>query len=447
MPNIKSIFTLETRKLLFNRKNMGVAFLLLILLCVVFQDGIDKYKTIVNTVKESQQYEKEKVKKFSYFKQYGSYGLKMFLVPSLISIYFNNSSTISELTANVDSGERLNIFNSVKGRSLFIEKSGGFKDFSGIMLLFGSALALFLGYQAFLHKDYLRFMTGMADHQKLFAAIFLSRVVIINLFALVSFMITIIQLELNGINTGALPFPYLLIDLGMQILAWIFFFSLGTLASSIKSVFSGFKMIVVLWVILVFIWPAVINSYIYSKAKAIEGETVTRKTFDILMNFEKGVSKSNPNEPGNEIATLHKVEGYLKREYRKIQKLEEDLETRMNQVIGDYQALSQWVPSTFYLSSGNEISSKGYTNFIKFYRYIQAVKERFVKFFVLTLWKKKSYGTEEPVIESFFKDDEDIFRARPALPYHFLWGLCLTLIYITALTALSYNQFKKSLRF
>ncbi|MCP4158090.1 MAG: hypothetical protein GY757_60865 [bacterium] len=67
-----------------------------------------------------------------------------------------------------------------------------------------------------------------------------------------------------------------------------------------------------------------------------------------------------------------------------------------------YQGLAMCLPSTFYLSSGNEISSKGYGNFIKFYKRIQALKKQFVFFIAFKEYGGVSTDSKTPYLDPFF---------------------------------------------
>ncbi len=422
--------------------------IVLLLLALSFiQEGIGKYKTVIRTIHSFQSYEQSKIQKYLNYLQYGTYGVRILFVPSPQSIFFINSSTISELTAGMDSGERLRIYNSFKGRSLFTEKTGGFKDFSGIMLLWGSFVALLLGYEAFIHKDYLRFMVGVIKPRSLFSAILFSRILIIGLFLFGTTAISLVLLKLNGISTGTLELAYLGIYLLMLILVWIFFFIIGTMAGSLRSKFSGFVLLIISWFFLIFILPSIINSFTYLKAENIEAEKNMEKvTFEMLMRVEREMrDKAGPLNEKNKSMVYQEVKKHLDKEFKVIQTLEKRMEIDMQKNIRFHQGLSMLFPSTFYLSTGNEISSKGYVNFIKFYRYIQQLKHRFVPYIMKKFFESRSRAQSKLPIQSFFKQDEDIFRAETALPSYFLAGISLIIFYIIGLTMLSYALFKKSL--
>ena len=175
MKTFLTTYLVESKRLL-KKKTFGLFLFFSFLSLYFVQIGLDNYTNIIENKEEFQDIELLKIKQYINYGQYGGYGFRVLFIPSPLSIYFVNSSTISQLTANVDSGERLNIYNSFKGRTLFADKGGGFKDFSGIMLLLGSMLVLYLGYESFIHRDYLRFMYGFVDYRRLFFSIVLSQV-------------------------------------------------------------------------------------------------------------------------------------------------------------------------------------------------------------------------------------------------------------------------------
>jgi hypothetical protein len=174
----------------------------------------------------------------------------------------------------VDVGERLYIYNSFKGRTLFADKGGGFKDFSGIMLLLGGLLVLYLGYESFIHRDYLRFMCGFIDYKRTFLSTVLSRVFIIIFFFLLNVGISLILLEINGIQFTGDEYGHFFIFLVTQVLVLVFFFALGTIAGSLKSGFAGFVMVITSWFVLVFLFPGIVNG-ITSRQVPADGEFMT----------------------------------------------------------------------------------------------------------------------------------------------------------------------------
>jgi len=440
----KAIYVMEFRCLL-NKKTMGLLLVFILLSLYLVQMGIKNYKTIIENKKEFQDFELLKVKQYINYGQYGAYGFRLLFLPSPLSVYFVNSSAITELTSNVDAGEKLNIYNSFKDRTLFAGKSGGFQDFSGIMLLLGSLLMLYFGYESMIHKDYLRFMAGFTSHRKLFISIVSSRGLIFILFFLFNTGLSLLLLKINDIVLSGNEYTYLVIYLGTLLLLMVFFFALGTIAGSLKSRFAGFVTIIAAWFALVFLVPSVVNTIISHRAEDIgSNHHLELEKLKTLMDFEKRAIKKagflNVNKRQTE-SERELIETYWKKEVKEIQAFEKKLEREMEKNIRRFQELSFLFPSTFYLATCNEISSKGYENFITFFDYIQKLKRKFVRFFI-----DKRYYSSHSEVESFVTGDENLFRAKTRLPGGFLKGVLLILAYIAVLFAISFVRFKKSVR-
>jgi hypothetical protein len=448
MKTITATYLLESKRLL-KKKTIGL-FLFFSLLSLYFvQIGLNNYINIIESEEDFQDIERLKVKQYINYNQYGSYGFRVLFIPSPLSIYFVNSSTIPGLTSNVDSGERLNIYNSFKeGRTLFADKGGGFKDFSGIMLLLGSLLVLYLGYESLIHRDYLRFMYGFMDYKRLFFSTVLSRVFILVFLFLLNAGISLIILEINGIQFSGGEYAHFFTFLVTLVLVLVFFFALGTIAGSFKSGFAGFVMVIISWFVLVFLFPGIVNTVTSRKAdNIVSNYKLELQKLKSLMDFEReSLEKYGDTTKDNIDAVRKSVEDFLEKGFPKIQAFEERLRNEMDENIRFFEFLSSLFPSTFYLSAGNEISSKGYENFIIFFDYIRELKKKFLRFYL-----DHRYYSDDPfdapkTVESFIKDNENLFHSKSRTPRGFTRSLLLTLVYIIGLFIISYSRFKQSLR-
>lgn len=428
---------------LLNTKTTGVLLLFLILCLYFVQIGINNYKSIIGARGEFQYIERTKVRQYINYAQYGAYGFRILFVPGPLSVYFVNSSVISELTANVDSGERLNIYNSFKGRTLFAEKAGGFKDFSGVMLLLGSLLVLYFGYESVIHKDYLRFMAGFTDPMKLFLSIVFSRVFIFSLYFIFIGGLSLLLLEFNDIHLSGNQWPHWFAFMGVLVLLSVFFFALGTIAGTFKSRFTGFVTLISLWFVFVFMVPWVINAITARKADNIASNyQLELEKLKILMGFEKEAEeKEGPVTDSNTEAERALLESAWNNELKKIRALEKKLADDMRINIYRFQKLSCFFPSTFYISASNEIGSKGYKNFIRFFERILTLKWNFIRFYI-----DKKYYSDSTKVESFINGSENLFYSETVLPRGFLNGVLYVLVYILVLIAVSYVRFVRSVR-
>ncbi len=447
MMTFTQICLLESKRLL-KKKTISLFFFFSLLSLYFVQIGLNNYINIIGNKEEFQDIEKLKVKQYINYNQYGSYGFRVLFIPSPLSIYFVNSSTISGLTANVDVGERLYIYNSFKGRTLFADKGGGFKDFSGIMLLLGGLLALYLGYDSFIFRDYLRFMNGFVDYKRLFFSTVLSRIFILVFLFILNAGIPLILLELKGIQFSGSDWAHFFTYLVILTLLVVFFFALGTIAGSFKSSFAGFVMVIISWFALVFLFPGIVNSITSRKADdLVSNYKLELQKLMSLMDFERQSLEELGSTTKDNIEAVRKsVEGFLQKGFIEIQVFEERLRNEMEENIRYFEFLSSLFPSTFYLSTSNEISSNGYENFILFFDYIRELKKKFLRFHIDHRFYSDDQFDAPKKVESFIKSNENLFYSKSRTPRGFTRGVLLTLVYIIGLFIISYYRFKQSLR-
>ena len=443
MKTFYTVLLLEHRRI-FSRRNI-IILILFLLLCLYFiQAGVHHYKTIIQDKEKFLETERIKTDLYINYAIYGSYGFRLLFVPSPLSILFVNSTVISELSSNVDVASLLSIYKFYKGRNLFAEKTGGFMDFSGIILLFGTLMVLYLGFETFLNKDYIRFLASFVHFKKLFFSVVGTRLILLIIYFFLLVISSIIVIGINQVRLLQNEYRHLNYYLLVMVLTLIFFFILGTVAGAIKSRFAGFLMVIIVWFVFIFLIPGIIRSIISSSAENITSSYhLELEKLQAHMGFEsRAIKKAGIIEESMENTQLEKdlMESYLENEFKAIQKLEKDMENEMKKNIDQFQKLSLIVPSGFYLSVSNEISSKGYKSFIYFFSYLQKLKKEFVRFYI----NKRFYSNYEKV-ELFIKGEENIFYSLNVLPDYFVLGVILTVFYIIFLFIFSYYWFKKSL--
>ena len=440
-------YSLELKRM-FSIRLLILCFILLLLSLYFVQIGIDDYERIIANKERFQDIERLKVNQYFTYAQYGAYGFRLMFIPSPLSIFFNNSSVISELTSNVDAGEKLNIYNSFKGRALFAEKSGGFKDFSGVVLLLGSLLVLYFGYELMIYRDYLRFMAGVVSPEKLFAAMTVSRISVFILFFLFTAGMSVLLMRLNDIALSSFEWLHFLAYLGVLILVLIIFFFLGTIAGTFHSRFTGLVMLGASWFVLVFLVPGIVGAVTSRKAdNIVSNYHLELEKLQAMMGFEKrAIRQEGYLDESHKKSEQELVESYWRYEFKNIQALEKNMEEKMYENIRHFQTLSFHFPTTFYLSTAHEVNSKGYENFIRFFKYIQQLKKRFVRFYLDKRYYSNASESNAGEVESFIHADENLFYAESGFPRSFFTGVIVTVLYIVGLALLSYFRFRRSLR-
>jgi len=425
----KTVLKFEAIKL-FSRRNFKILFALFILFAVFCWDGISDYKTFLENKKPFQEMERDKVSLHIHYTFYGIRGVRLLFIPSPLSVIFSDLAVFPGMTAHVDTGEKLNISNSFKGKDLFSD-SGGYMDFSGIMLLIGSFLALLYGYDGLRKQEYLKLLADISGHKKPAFLITLARVVLLNLVFWVLSGLSLLWLLLNGIDAVNIFFLYFVLGLTMVI---TFFVVTGAVICSLKKKSVQYIALPVVYFSLVLFIPWVLLEGVYMEAK--EGlqsiYDFEYEAFKYVMDFERqsynrfGVWKSGKPAP-EDIKAM--IESSRESVYQKLQNLESKRMDRILKRIRAYQTISALFPTTFYLSSNKELSSKGFQNFINFYRYAYGMKFKFVDFY---LDRKFYRPLPKSGVEPFIKGNEDLFYGQSRLPASFLLGFGLTLLYIIA---------------
>lgn len=434
------------------KRNRALLGLFLILCIYLVFTGTSQYKNILKNKTEFQEIEKLKALNWNTYTQYGGYGIYLYFVPSRLSVLVSNVSIFTELTAHVDVGERANIHNTLKGKDAFAQKSGKLWDFAGIILLLGSFMSLYFGYDCLRSREYLKFLTSLFGHRRVFVFIVLSRMLLLcSYFVLLTFAVVLAVLT-HGIFFSGSEWLHILYFLVTMLLMVIFFFTVGTIMGSIKRTRIARFLLVVIWVGSVYFIPSLVNWGIEIYADSIKSNYKSElEKISVMMDFETAVKKKvgeilasqkSEDEKKREIEELRKNSGYsyLENEFVKIQEFERQTENAMEHRIEVFQLLSTLFPSAFYISTSYEISSRGLNNILEFHRYTKDVKDRFMKFYV-----EKKFPEKKESVESFVKENENIFNGNSNLPGFFGLGILITVFWIASILRLSFWFYKKSL--
>ncbi len=443
MAAFKAFFIFELKRFI-NKRNLVIFILLSSVSLFLVQTHIDRYKNLIENNREFKEIESLKVNQFLNYTQYGLYGFRVFFNPSPLSIFFNYSGAFSGVTSLIDAGEKMNFYNPVKGKALFEQNSVGFMDFAGIIMLLGSMFALYTGYESLRHKEYLGFTATLSDYKKVFFAIAMSRTFFTMVFFLLLTAGTVSLAKINSVEIAKKDWGYLLVYLAVATMMLFFFFAAGMIGCSFKYKVNGIVTIISLWFALVFFIPWVTQAFILRSSESIRPDCrMELEKLKLLMSFEKkafrevGVFKSGKEAPK---AVKELVESYWQNEFKTIQVVEEKLKVELKKAIRRFEILSLFFPTTFYLSTNNAISSKGYENFIDFYSYMQALKQKFLRFYL-----DRKFYTSQTGVESFVKGDENIYFSPSRLPVDFGLGMAMMLVYMAGGFAVAYSRFKRTL--
>jgi hypothetical protein len=110
----------------------------------------------------------------------------------------------------------------------------------------------------------------------------------------------------------------------------------------------------------------------------------------------------------------------------------------VERVIAGHERQSVLFPTTYYQFVTGEVSGKGYYGYLDFMNYIMELRNRFIQFYL-----SRRYEEPEPPVESFVKNDDNIFRSRSRLPGSFRFGILATALYGVALFILAFWRLRR----
>ncbi len=399
--------------------------------------GLQAQKPIFQAV------EKNVIESYPTYRHYATYGFRVMFLPSPISILFANSSVLQDMTANIETGFRLNIYQSLKSKTIFGIYKYLFADFSGIFLFFVGLIAVFYGFPAFRNQEYLKTLVSIAGEKNLFRNLLMSRAILLALYSLLFIASSVLVIAINGVSIGI--DRYLVLFFIEMCCVTTFFLVLGAAFGSFKSKIWGLGGIITLWLILLFIFPFLMDLIVSVNAAAIKPETQLEiEKLKLMMDFEKRFNDKTGIVPLNKTVTDIQKElvlGYYKNEFQAMQKLEDQLKAQMQECIKFHYRLSSFFPTTFYQSLTNELSSKGYETLEAFYNTVKQIKEAFFKEYMNQLFLSAQPTKAEP----FLKGDDNIIVGKSAVPGYLFQGYLFNLLWIFALAIPAYYGFKKNL--
>jgi hypothetical protein len=439
MSHLIALFLLGSKRF-FCKRNLLVFLIMFILLLYGVNKGVDKYEDILDKSKEFQKVE-ERMFRMTIFNYtvYSIFGVRYLFVPSASVIFFTDSPMISELSAKIDSAVNLQIFNNFKGSAIF-ENKRGFLRFSGLLILLGILFVLFTGYESMCRKEYLKFLCSNFSPLKLFLSVIFSRFILVTFTLTVLFVSMVGVVRLRGIELASSDFGNLWIYLGVSLLTLLIFLVIGGIIGMIRSNAVSITLILGVWILSVFIIPGVFDTIIEERADNII--SIYRSDLNKLQkvaNFEKKVEeKYGRFDRRNIVVEREIVEDYWKNDYPGVAKVETVLKDEVLEVIDKYNKLSILFPITFYNLTAQEVSSRGYKNYLDFYRYSQKNQIEFARFYIDRVF----YNNPKELV-SFIKGNENIFQGRSRIPGNFTPGVLVNLFYLLALLFGSYIRFKK----
>ncbi|MGE5341485.1 MAG: hypothetical protein ACM3SY_08380 [Candidatus Omnitrophota bacterium] len=433
-----------------NKNNLKKEFLLLTLFllfiqCFICQISIDRYKVNVRGQNEFIKSEIKSTKCLFNYSAYGAYGFRVMMKPSpLLPLFESHAPFSSDLIGTIDTGVRLRLDEPKVGPEIFKRNSG--VDFSYYMIEILSLLVMGWSFFSFREKPYLQFLSRFKACKSVYLGIILSLIFYLSLFLISSFILVNLQFLLNGIRFSFQEVLFLAL---FYFLLFIFYGIWATLSSAIGAYFDfakGAFITFFIWFLFILIWPGIFESLVSKNAtRYIEkGHSIETKKLEILYDFETACTiycSQFPELKDQKEAERKWLKNNWEAYVNKIDSIDSGVIIHTRSMAMKYALISLFNPVTFIKLANDEISSAGYRGYIDLQYSSKDKRKKFYKFII----DNRSSNKNSLKIEPFLSPREALIQARPHLPYYFIYGLLIQILYFALSLFLSYQIIKLSL--
>jgi hypothetical protein len=441
---MNSVIKIELNRNLTWWSTAGMLVFLLIG-AAILQVGIAKHKVDLDQQKEFIDTEMKKVQGYINYHQYGENGFWRILEFSPLSALFYNSTTLNDLLAFMDSGVRLKLMKLKIGKNLFEKSTGGSLDLSWYFMIIGSLVIAFQSFFTFRNREFIRYKSNFTGFRNACFGIILARIIVIFIFLAAAFLLYWVQYFLNGIGLAGTEILGLLAFILLTGMVWVFLLFMSAAFGAVKHLLVGGLGLGVFLIIMVLIWPEVLNLVFSNKAAANMKSAYKHELRKIekLMEFEKEAfeySGRYKNVEEKIAADKRMGEKWWDKDFKKIEKLEDEMREKTRENAQSFQSWSNFNPVTFFKSVNNELSSRGYNAFLEFCRENLDIYKGFLRY-VLDKKRYESYTKVEP----YLPEEQLVSHSKVSLPAYFAAGLILNLGYLFLALLLCFYRYKRFL--
>ncbi len=441
MRDFFNCFMLEIKRTATKKFIIALA-LVFVLQIYNLQVEFDKAKELKEKEARFQTVGQKYFKKIRTYDVYSVYGIQILFQKSALDVLFNNAIVPEDVTSKIDSISSLRIINDLKGKALDPRKLGSDNGFSGTLLFLMSLMALAYGFLAYESREFQRSLSSLLTALKVFFSVSLCRLCVIALTLVLMFGVVASMAAVHETPFTSGDWAGLAVYMTAAFLNLACFFFLGVIPSFFRHKSTAVVMAFAAWFLFLITIPGFINSVV---AKKLPSSTADYQAeldkFEIVSEFETRSEKEAGTFNRNKIETGRKIiENFWNNDYKKIEGVEQGLYDRISAFADYYWSLAAIMPVTFFQSTGNEVSSRGYENYLAFYKYNREMQRRFVRFYI-----DRCFYNDPRQIVSFIKATENIYPARTMLPRNFKKGITYGLIWVIILAAAAYYRFHKYL--
>ena len=418
-------------------KKLTVIFILLFLFSIAsIYMGVDQYNSFQKDKENFVSFEAFIKTMFSSYNIYGAEGIRVFYDKSKLCIFYKVSAFKEISVSHFTTNDIIDMSNTIRGKSRFINEKKIIDGFGDIICLFGSLLMLYLGTTTFTGINHIKLYRRF---KPLILSAF-SRMLLSGLYFLFLFVMAYLLLKVMDITLSGIEFKVYLYHSGLLVL----YFWVGVMIALFNALSKREEMKyfhgVIIWVLTAVVLPIVSFTYISFKANSIPPiESLNIDKFKFLIKSQKEVEKKIFEEAEKTNVELIKIaQKYVKMfssKFFPVNNLKEEKYIHKERiVIHEDERRSLLFPPTYHQFLSNEFSSDGNYGYLAFLDYTLKLKKDFFKFFL-----HKKYYERGKIVESFVKGDENVYKAEPFIPGSYFNGLGVLFLYglVILLTCLS----------
>ena len=429
-------------KRFFRNRNLIVFAIVLALSLIFTWSNVSTFKSIQDNKEKFQEFEKKKVKHILNYRMYGMHGFRIITFPAPMAILSLHSSPFIQLTAKLDTTEHLNVYRVMQSNDSLRTSHKWFLDFSTIILVFGSFLALMYGFGTFWYSRYFKLLTSFGRKKSVLFSIAFARSLILGVFFLVALVLNYVLIAVRGVT---IPLTWSLPSLFVSlILMAVFFYLVGALLGMVKDKHIAFFIGFSVFFLSLFGVSALTDHLAFGDEGSIPSMyEIELKKMKIFNDSERILIKKHGTLKMGDKPTKERTadwDRFLNNEYKEIQAYNDKMIKKIRDNANRYKWLSALFPTSYFFSVNNELSGSGYDNLVAFFKLVKKIK---IDFFLKYIEVMRT--NPNATVEQFLNGDDNIIQSKPNIPGQFPLGTLITIIYILVLFWWTSGKFKKTL--
>ena len=434
----------EASRLFRDRRILGVGGLVLLVTVFLSISGVHNYFTFQKEKEAFQKYEKMRIPQYVNYSQYAALGFRVLFEPSPMGIFFESGRLLTKLESNVNMSELVFIYNVHKGRKLFIVR-GYFSDVFGFLFITGTLLMVYAGFMTFPAPPDLALKLQFMGFSRLYWGTIVLRLVVIEILFSILLLPVFMLMLFGPVHFSSTEWHHLLAVSLLLLLLMAFFFVLGVFLKSIRRP-RGQTLLwaFVFWFILTLLTPELIMEIVYARSRKLPtNESLNfQKLRTVLENEARAVRHVERMRKRKDVDMKKVVQEQVQYFMDNIHLLNRNVELNLTRsvkgLIRQYEHASLLIPTQFFVFVNREVSGLGYYGYLDFKSHIMHMQEKFMRYFF-----EQHYSLRKTRVESFIREDENVYRSTSYIPGMYWLGFLLTLLYTLILAGIGHRRYRR----